>query len=104
MYSYFYQILSCSFSIQHIHSHICTGMQYIHTYNTYISTYIRYSVIIIALQEDRRKIEKITSHAHFKKLVPPSIEEGFDEVYEIDWVPQSPTNPVSARLFNMYLT
>ena len=59
---------------------------------------------VVVVQEDRRKIEKVTSHAHFKKLVPPSIQEGFDEVYEIDWVPQHPVHPVSARLFNMYLT
>eukprot|EP00597_Dinobryon_sp_UTEXLB2267_P002567 CAMPEP_0170063042 /NCGR_PEP_ID=MMETSP0019_2-20121128/4059_1 /TAXON_ID=98059 /ORGANISM="Dinobryon sp., Strain UTEXLB2267" /LENGTH=482 /DNA_ID=CAMNT_0010269375 /DNA_START=56 /DNA_END=1504 /DNA_ORIENTATION=- len=53
--------------------------------------------------EDRRKIDKILLHSHFKKLVPPTVSEGFDEVTLVDWAPQPPSHPVAAQLFNMYL-
>lgn len=53
--------------------------------------------------EDRRKIDKMVTHTHFKKMVVPSNGEGFDEVQEVDWVPEVPADLVAKRLFSMYL-
>lgn len=53
--------------------------------------------------EDRRKIDKILLHSHYKKLVPPTASEGFDEVLQVEWVPTLPSHPVAAQLFNMYI-
>jgi hypothetical protein len=53
--------------------------------------------------EDKRRIDKIVIHTHFKNFSIPTVAEGFSRVDCVHWKPVLPDNPIAIKLFQMHI-